>query len=263
MSAGGAGEVAWSLGQVIGAGTPWTHTEANRGVWAWGGEREDLALQSGTALIGWTELSDLSHVDTREQVRELLAKAYPDSKPNTITTWTGQLWAFLRRIQANDLVILPLKKRSAIRFKGHDLERLVSDVLRAMGYQTQLPPQGADAGVDVIAGRGSMGFDPPRLCVQVKSGTEPIDVRVLHELQGVMKNFGAEQGLLVSWGGFKSSVINEARKSYFSVRLWTADDLVDAILDNYERLPDTLQAELPLKRIWTLVQEEDLSDALR
>lgn len=135
--------------------------------------------------------------------------------------------------------------------------------LRAMGYQTQLPPQGADAGVDVIAGRGSMGFDPPRLCVQVKSGTEPIDVRVLHELQGVMKNFGAEQGLLVSWGGFKSSVINEARKSYFSVRLWTADDLVDAILDNYERLPDTLQAELPLKRIWTLVQEEDLSDALR
>ncbi len=51
-----------------------------------------------------------------------------------------------------------------------------------------------------------MGFGSPRLCVQVKSSPSPADVNVLRGLQGVLQNFHAEQGLLVCWGGFKSSV---------------------------------------------------------
>jgi restriction system protein len=71
-----------------------------------------------------------------------------------------------------------------------------------------------------------------------------------------MSNFGAEQGLLVAWGGFKQSVGNEARQLFFNVRLWDQGELVRAVLEHYDRLPDDLQAELPLKRIWTLVPEE-------
>ena len=143
------------------------------------------------------------------------------------------------------------------KFKGHDLARLVGQVLHAQGYQTRISPAGPDGGVDVMAGRGPMGFDPPRLCVQVKSSDSAVEVGVLRELQGVMRNFGAQQGLLVSWGGFKDSVVKEARQLFFEIRLWDAGNLVDVLLENYERLPDELQAELPLKRIWTLVQEED------
>lgn len=43
-----------------------------------------------------------------------------------------------------------------------------------------------------------MGFEAPRLCVQVKSGDDPVDVTVLRELRGVMKAYRAEQGLIVS-----------------------------------------------------------------
>jgi hypothetical protein len=32
--------------------------------------------------------------------------------------------------------------------------------------------------------------------------------------------------------------------------------LVERVLENYDRMPDEVQAELPLKRIWTLVPEE-------
>lgn len=60
----------------------------------------------------------------------------------------------------------------------------------------------------------------------------------------------------MSWGGFTKPVIQEARLSYFSVRLWDADDLLKAVLQNYDRLPEEIQSELPLKRIWTLVLEE-------
>ena len=101
-----------------------------------------------------------------------------------------------------------------------------------------------------------MGFDRPRICVQVKSGGSPVGVTVLRELQGVMKNFGAEQGLLVSWGGFKDSVYREARTLFFEIRLWDADKLVEGVLESYDKLADEIQAELPLKRIWVPVPEE-------
>jgi restriction system protein len=141
-------------------------------------------------------------------------------------------------------------------FKGHELARLIDVILKAEGYTTHFSQPGPDGGVDILAGKGALGFDGLKLCVQVKSSQYPADVTVLRGLQGTMATFKADQGLLVSWGGFNNAVEREARLSFFSVRLWDADDLVDALLRNYERLPGDLKSELPLKRIWALVPEE-------
>lgn len=143
------------------------------------------------------------------------------------------------------------------KFKGHGLARLTGAVLQTQGYQVKISPEGPDGGVDIIAGRGVLGFEPPKLVVQVKSGDAPVDVGVLRELQGVMNSFSADQGLIVAWGGYRGTVEREAARQYFKIRLWDADDLVGMLQDNYDRLPETIQAELPLKRIWTLVQEEE------
>lgn len=141
------------------------------------------------------------------------------------------------------------------RYKGHGLERVVAAVLEAQGYKTRVSPEGADGGVDVVAGSGPLGLDSPRLVVQVKSEQSPVDVRPVRELHGVMREFGADHGLMVAWGGFKGSVLKETMRKFFEVRLWTGDDLVQAILDHYDALPADMRAELPLKRIWTLVPE--------
>ena len=141
-------------------------------------------------------------------------------------------------------------------FKGHNLSRLVNAVLQAEGYVTEMSSPGPDGGVDILAGRGALGFEVPKLCVQVKSSLTPADVTIVRTLQGTMQNFKADQGLLVSWGGFNKAVEKEARLSFFSVRLWDADDLIEAVLKNYDHLPEQLQNELPLKRIWALVIEE-------
>ena len=114
-------------------------------------------------------------------------------------------------------------------------------------------PAGADGGVDILAGRGSLGLDEPRLCVQVKSQNSPVDVTVLRTLQGSMQTYAARQGLLVCWGGYNKPVQQEARQSHFSVRLWESRDLVEAIYRTYDTLPAEIQAELPLKRVWMLV----------
>jgi restriction system protein len=141
-------------------------------------------------------------------------------------------------------------------FKGHDLTHLVDAVLKAEGWVTKISPPGADGGVDIFAGRGSLGLDQPRLCVQVKSQTSPCDVTVYRTLQGSMQTFNAEQGLLVCWGGFNKAVQSESKQGYFTVRLWNNRNLVEAIYRNYERLPEEIQAELPLKKVWMLVIEE-------
>lgn len=118
---------------------------------------------------------------------------------------------------------------------------------------TERTTAGADGGVDIVVGRGPMGFDEPRIAVQVKGGEGPEDFRAVRELQGVLRNFNVQRGLFVSWGGFRSSVTSAKRNLFFEVRVWTADDVIDAVLENYDRLSDQTKSELPLMRIWTLV----------
>jgi len=144
----------------------------------------------------------------------------------------------------------------AQKFTGHRLADLINAVLEAQGYVTKASNPGPDGGVDIIAGRGPMGFDKPRLLVQVKGGDSQQDVKVLRELRGVMQDFRADQGLFVAWGGFKRSVLAETQKSFFELRLWDASDIVENVLRYYEKFPEELRADLPLKRIWVLVQEE-------
>ena len=117
----------------------------------------------------------------------------------------------------------------------------------------EIAPPGPDGGVDIVAGSGPMGFDKPRICVQVKSGIQTSNVGVLRQLEGIFKNFGADFGLLVSWGGFTSDARSEARKaSYFNVRLWDSQAFLTALFENYDRLDAGLKAELPLKQVWIL-----------
>ena len=150
-------------------------------------------------------------------------------------------------------------KHIGAKFKGHDLARLVDAILHVQGYVTKKSPPGPDGGVDILASAGSLGFDKPRVCVQVKSSSSPVDVKILRELQGVMQKVRAEQGLLVSWGGFNNQCIKEARDAFFSIRLWDQGDLLGAVFQYYERFDDELRAELPLKKIWALVTEAEES----
>lgn len=140
-------------------------------------------------------------------------------------------------------------------FKGHRLAELVHALLEAQGFNAYAAPPGPDYGVDVIASKGPLGFEPPRLVVQVKSQDTPLERSVVTELQGAMRNFRAERGMVVSWGGYKRSVEQERARLYFEMRLWNADDLIKAIQRHYDDLPDAIQADLPMKRIWVLVPE--------
>ncbi|GEO08320.1 restriction endonuclease [Segetibacter aerophilus] len=140
-------------------------------------------------------------------------------------------------------------------FKGHVFAKLVDQILIAQGYITQVSPPGPDGGLDILAASGGLGFDHPRICVQIKSTTAQVDVKTLRELQGVMRKVKSELGLLVSWSGFNHKVLQEAREDFFFIRLWSANDIIENIFKYYENFSDEMKAELPLKRFWMLVEK--------
>ena len=144
-----------------------------------------------------------------------------------------------------------------LHYKEHKLAELVEALLRAQGYFTRLSPPGPDGGVDILAGRGTLGLAEPHLCVQVKSGEKPLGTQVLDQLGGVIGKFGAKQGLLVSWGGFTSPVEKERYKQFFKIRLWNQKDIIDQLFENYEALDEEMKAQIPLKKLWTLAPQDE------
>lgn len=328
------------------------------------GEDENTALEKGVVIIGWDEVPDISNINTRNDVERIHEECYPDMAPNAVKNYSSQLWAFKGRVNKGDLVILPLKTRSAIaigevigdyeyqegrhvrsvkwirtdiprgdigqdllfslgafmtvcqikrnnaedrfkamlkgskdpnltpglrkkpdevesvsdvdegvmtdleeqaydqirnliesKFKGHNLSILIEEILKAKGYHTYRSPAGPDGGIDILAGYGPMGFESPKICVQVKSGGVQND-STIRELEGVMSRIGADQGLFVSWDGFNRTAQHSEPSVFFKVRLWDSKKLMSELLGVYDRLPDQIQAELPLKRIWVVVPEE-------
>ncbi|MCP9236547.1 restriction endonuclease [Lewinella sp. JB7] len=138
---------------------------------------------------------------------------------------------------------------------GHDFADLITQLLEVQGYVSQSSSPGADGGVDILAGSGPLGFQEPRVCVQVKFPGGTVDVKILRELQGVMRRTKAEHGLLVSWGGFRQSVLKEARDDHFYIRLWSEQDVLEQFYRHYDKLSEEWRVRIPLRRIWALVSE--------
>lgn len=92
--------------------------------------------------------------------------------------------------------------------------------------------------------------------MKVKSQTSPLERLVLEQLVDTMQHVGADQGLLVCWGGFKPTVMREIPRLFFKVRLWDQNDLIEQFLAVYDKLDEELRAEIPLNRVWAVAAQD-------
>ena len=130
-------------------------------------------------------------------------------------------------------------------------------ILQAEGYTTYRSTEGADGGADILAGGGELGFGKPPICVEVKSGSDPMDRPTVDKLIGAGQTFGAESCLFVSWGGFRPNVQKELSRDFFRVRLWSRKELLEKLFARYDQLPEEIRLALPLKRVWLVAQQDD------
>ena len=145
--------------------------------------------------------------------------------------------------QTRDYVL----KQLARRLKGHPFEHFVAHLLEKMGYRTRVSAVGADHGIDIIAHRDELGFEPPLVKVQVKSSEGSVGEPVASALYGKVGE--KEFGLLVTLGSLSRQAVDFAF-SKGNLRLIDGDELVDLIFAHYEELDPRYQGMIPLKRVY-------------
>jgi restriction system protein len=139
-------------------------------------------------------------------------------------------------------------KTLAQELKGHPLAHFVAHVLNNMGYRTRVSPEGPDGGIDIIAHKDELGFEPPIIKVQVKSSDRgSVGDPAVSALYG--KVASNEFGMLVALGTFTSQAINFA-KSKTNLRLIDGNELVDLILAHYEKFDSRYKGILPLRKVY-------------
>ena len=154
---------------------------------------QDLLYSLGASMT----VCNISRNDAERRVASV-AEGKPDPGPSVaLDTQSMQVPGLREHSEglpdlaqlAHDQIVAHIQAK----FSGHALAILVNAVLRAEGWLTKPSPPGADGGVDILAGRGSLGLDEPRLCVQVKSQNSPADVTIYRTLQGAMQTFNAQR----------------------------------------------------------------------
>lgn len=140
--------------------------------------------------------------------------------------------------------------------RGHALAELVAHLLGTMGYRTRLSEESPDGGVDIIAHKDELGFEPPIIKVQVKSGESNIGDPVVSQLYGKVDK--SEYGMVVTLGAFTAQAKSFARNKG-NLRLIDGDELITLILQHYEQFDSKYKGLLPLKRVYVpeLLEESE------
>lgn len=153
--------------------------------------------------------------------------------------------------QTSDYVL----KKLAQELKGGSFEDFIAHLLQAMGYKTQQPRRGkgSDGGVDIIAHKDELGFEPPIIRVQVKSTEGKSGDPEVAALYG--KCNPDEKALFITLGEFTNQALNFARNKP-NLRLIGGDELVGLIFLYYEKFDSRYKGLLPLKRVYIPDPEE-------
>lgn len=137
---------------------------------------------------------------------------------------------------------------SSLKSTPFDFEELVAATLRAMGYAAETTSEGSDYGVDIVTHPDTLGFEDPRIKVQVKRTQSSTGNEAIRRFLGTLGP--SEKGLYVSTGGYTRQARQEARTSSRRITLLDREAFIQLLLENYEDLEQEYRAYVPLKRVY-------------
>jgi restriction system protein len=188
--------------------------------------------------------SALSFFQVKNYAEEFLAAL--EGKPTTAAVEADETVSAVTE-EIEDTTRDFILKRLALELKGHPLAGFVAHLLEAMGYRTRVSAEGSDGGIDIVAHKDELGFEPPIIKVQVKSGEGSVGDPVVSALYGKVGD--NEFGLVVTLGTFTTPALNFAR-SKSNLRLIDGTEFVDLVLEHYEQFDSRYKGLLPLKRVY-------------
>ncbi len=211
----------------------------------WQGEvsRDLLSVRSRNSLGAISTLFQLSPDVVEDLLRAL--QSHQPAKNDTVAAAEIAEEDVFKNIQEK---AIEFTKDRVHALDWSDMQELVAGLLRAMGYKTRVSPAGPDRGKDIVASPDGFGFEAPRIVVEVKHREGVIGSQAIRSFLG--GRHPQDKGLYVSTGGFSKDALYEAERASIPLSLMTIDDLVDALVQNYDRLDVETQQLLPLKRIY-------------
>lgn len=138
-------------------------------------------------------------------------------------------------------------KQLARELKGHPFAEFCAHLLNAMGYRCRVSPEGPDGGIDILAHKDELGFEPPIIKVQVKSTESSVGDPVVSALYGKVDN--GEFGLLITLGSYSHPARSFAQNKG-NLRLIDGQELVDLFLAHYDQFDSKYKGLIPLKRVF-------------
>lgn len=142
-----------------------------------------------------------------------------------------------------DFVVKRLKSAQT----PYQFEQFVAHLLTRMGYHARVTKASGDGGIDIIAHRDELGFEPPIIKVQCKQVLQSIGRPEVQQLHGAIEH--GEHGLFVTLGTFTADARTFERTKP-NMRLIDGETLVELIYAHYERFEPRYQMLLPLKRTY-------------
>jgi restriction system protein len=115
-----------------------------------------------------------------------------------------------------------------------------------MGYHTRVTQKSGDGGVDVIAHKDELGFEPPIIKVQCKQTLNTVGQPEVAQLYGHVET-SREHGLFITLGEY-STQARQFERSKHNLRLLSGEELVALIFDHYDQFEPRYQMLLPLKK---------------
>ncbi len=143
-------------------------------------------------------------------------------------------------LTTEDFVLKKLK--SAI--SPQEFEGFCAHLLEAMGYHARVTRYSGDGGVDVIAHRDELGFEPPLIKVQCKQMNSTIGRPDIQKLDGAVQH--GEFGMFITLGAYSSDARTYEQMKP-NLRLIDGPELVDLVIRHYQKLSSAYQTLLPLR----------------
>ncbi len=129
----------------------------------------------------------------------------------------------------------------------YQFEHFIAHLLKCMGYFSRVTKVSGDGGIDIIAHRDELGFEPPMIKVQCKQTLLTIGRPDVQQLHGAIES--GEHGLFVTLGTYTADARTFERGKP-NLRLIDGPTLIEMIYNHYDRFEPRYQMLLPLKQAY-------------
>lgn len=144
----------------------------------------------------------------------------------------------------DDFIVKKLKNDQS----PYEFEHFVAHLLTCMGYHARVTKASGDGGIDVIAHRDELGFEPPIIKVQCKQSTGSFGRPDVQKLYGSIER--DEMALFISLGSYSADA-RTFENSKSNLRLLGGIEIVDLVKRHYGSFSPRYRALIPLKQTFS------------